>query len=184
MDFYVTLAEAAAAEPSKLLSPQAAIAGAVILLIGGIIFFFCEAMVPSFGALTACGMACIVGSCVCAFAYSRGLGWTFVVLNLVSIPVTVAFAFRMLPRSPLVINTQIQSAGEERETKARPDAAELAALVGKTGVALTRLNPGGTARIEGRKYDVVSDGDFIEPNTPIIVADVEGHHIEVRPQRS
>ena len=67
------------------------------------------------------------------------------------------------------------------EPRLRPDlAGPHAALIGAIGTATTVLRPAGKARINGRLYDVVSDGPFIEPDTSITVAQVTGARIVVR----
>lgn len=52
-------------------------------------------------------------------------------------------------------------------------------LLGKTGVALSTLRPSGTAEIEQNRYSVVTDGEYIEENTEIVVEAVEGSRIQV-----
>ncbi len=52
--------------------------------------------------------------------------------------------------------------------------------VGSAGVTITLLRPAGTARFGDRIVDVVSDGTYIEKDTPIIVDRVEGMRIVVR----
>ena len=47
-------------------------------------------------------------------------------------------------------------------------------LIGKQGMALSPLRPAGTAVIEGKRVDVVSEGGFIPPRTPVKVVDVQG----------
>lgn len=53
-------------------------------------------------------------------------------------------------------------------------------LLGKSGITLTPLRPAGTALIDGERYDVVSEGGFLDPDTPIHVIRVEGTRIVVR----
>ncbi|MGQ9644120.1 MAG: NfeD family protein [Ignavibacterium sp.] len=52
-------------------------------------------------------------------------------------------------------------------------------LVGKTGKALTVLRPAGIAEIEGKKYDVIADNEYIEPGKLIKVIRVEGIKVVV-----
>jgi len=47
------------------------------------------------------------------------------------------------------------------------------------GVALTMLRPAGTALFDGRRVDVVTLGEFVEPGTPVHVTAVEGPRIVV-----
>jgi membrane-bound serine protease (ClpP class) len=60
--------------------------------------------------------------------------------------------------------------------------ADLATLTGMRGQALTALRPAGSALIGRTRVDVVSDGTFIEAGVPIIVSQVEGGRVVVRPE--
>lgn len=53
-------------------------------------------------------------------------------------------------------------------------------LIGKSGKALTVLRPAGIAEIDGKKYDVVADNEYIEPGKPIKVIRVEGIKVVVQ----
>ncbi len=53
-------------------------------------------------------------------------------------------------------------------------------LVGRRGVAATDLRPAGAATIEGRRYDVVSEAEFIERGSTVEVLKHEGYRIVVR----
>jgi len=57
-------------------------------------------------------------------------------------------------------------------------------LVGCSGQAMTPLRPSGTARIEGKRYDVVTEGSHIAREADISVVKVEGSRIVVRAQSS
>lgn len=53
-------------------------------------------------------------------------------------------------------------------------------LVGKRGESFTDLRPSGTALIEGKRYDVVTDGEFIDKGKLIEVTQVTGLRIVVK----
>ena len=53
-------------------------------------------------------------------------------------------------------------------------------LVGKEGVAHTTLRPAGIAKIDGNLVDVVTEGDFIDAGSPIVVLRVVGGRNIVR----
>ncbi|ODA36755.1 hypothetical protein A6X21_15560 [Planctopirus hydrillae] len=57
-------------------------------------------------------------------------------------------------------------------------------LMGAHGVATTVLRPSGKARVGQQILDVVSDGGFVQPGTPIEVISVDGVRIVVRPSES
>jgi membrane-bound serine protease (ClpP class) len=53
-------------------------------------------------------------------------------------------------------------------------------LLERTGTALTPLRPAGTAVIDGKRVDVVTEGQMIERGTPVRVIAVEGLRVVVR----
>lgn len=53
-------------------------------------------------------------------------------------------------------------------------------LMGKQGVTLTVLRPSGTAEIDGKRYDVLTEGEFIQKNADVEVLRVVGSKIFVR----
>lgn len=55
-------------------------------------------------------------------------------------------------------------------------------LIGQLGVAFTQLRPSGTALIQGRRVDVVTEGALVEKGAPVKVIAVEGMRVIVRPQ--
>ncbi|MFO7900183.1 MAG: NfeD family protein, partial [Planctomycetota bacterium] len=88
-------------------------------------------------------------------------------------------AFMLLPKTPIgkrlmLAESQTKEAGFEPQGEKDRD------LVGKEGVSLSALRPSGEARIDGRRYDVVTEGDLIEPGTKIVVHKADGNRIVVR----
>ncbi len=53
--------------------------------------------------------------------------------------------------------------------------------MGDTGLAHTRLIPAGTAEINERLVDVVSEQGYVDANTPIRVVNVTEYRIGVEP---
>lgn len=53
-------------------------------------------------------------------------------------------------------------------------------LIGKKGIAITDLRPSGTGEFEGKEYDVVSDGKYINKGANLVVFEVEGVRIIVK----
>ena len=52
-------------------------------------------------------------------------------------------------------------------------------LLGRRGEAVTSLRPAGQAEIDGERFDVVTDGDFVEAGRAITVLHVEGFRVVV-----
>jgi membrane-bound serine protease (ClpP class) len=59
--------------------------------------------------------------------------------------------------------------------------ADHGSLRGRTGTAVSYLRPAGIASIDGRRVDVLTEGEFIAQGTPIRVVRVEGARIFVEP---
>lgn len=53
-------------------------------------------------------------------------------------------------------------------------------MIGREGIALTALRPSGTIELEGKKLDVVADGEFIVKGDKVVVSSVEGIRILVK----
>lgn len=87
-------------------------------------------------------------------------------------------AYKFLPNTrtfkAFVLDTE---SGSKTGFTSAPD---YTGLTGKEGTALTVLRPAGTAIIEGTRYDVVTQGDYIEKDSPIKVILVEGVRIVVQ----
>ncbi len=52
-------------------------------------------------------------------------------------------------------------------------------LVGKTGLVVAQLRPVGRATIDGKSYDVESQGDFFDIGTPVRVVEIQANRIIV-----
>jgi membrane-bound serine protease (ClpP class) len=56
----------------------------------------------------------------------------------------------------------------------------LATLVGQRGVALSALRPSGIARFGDVRVDVTCESEFVDANTPVVVASVNGNRVVVK----
>jgi membrane-bound serine protease (ClpP class) len=73
---------------------------------------------------------------------------------------------------------------EEKATEGYTSRTNLSELLGVEGVAVTTLRPAGTAEINGKRVDVVTDSEYIEHGKPIVVTAVEGMRVVVREKKS
>jgi membrane-bound serine protease (ClpP class) len=55
-------------------------------------------------------------------------------------------------------------------------------LVGHSGIATSYLRPAGVAAIDGQRVDVLTEGDFVQAGTAVVVTRVEGARIFVKPE--
>ncbi len=51
--------------------------------------------------------------------------------------------------------------------------------VGTVGEAISTLRPAGIARFDGKRIDVIADGEWIEKGTPVKISSTEGGHVSV-----
>lgn len=95
------------------------------------------------------------------------------------VTLAVGYAWiRKLPTSTrfrgLLLQEQMPSAAGYISSISRSE------LIGRAGVALTALRPAGAAEIGGERLDVVSEGEFIAPGTPVVVTRSDGYRHVVR----
>jgi membrane-bound serine protease (ClpP class) len=143
------------------------------MLVGAVLLAL-ETILPGLIAGTV-GLGCLVVAIYLAYA-DHGVAAGNTVLGLTTgglILGTLAW-LRWFPDSRLA--RRFVSAGQVGEIGTdRPD------LLEREGVALTNLRPSGTALIEDRRVDVVTEGQMVEKGTPVKVVAVEGLRVVVRP---
>jgi membrane-bound serine protease (ClpP class) len=88
---------------------------------------------------------------------------------------------RFLPKSNLFKKFILSE--EEKADAGYTSRTNLNELLGAEGIALTTLRPAGTAEINGKRIDVVTDSEYIENGKPIIVTEVEGMRVVVKEKK-
>ena len=53
--------------------------------------------------------------------------------------------------------------------------------MGREGTTLSELRPAGIAEIEGKRLDVVTDGEFVAAQQQVKIVEARGNRIVVRP---
>ncbi|MEO5802108.1 MAG: NfeD family protein [Verrucomicrobiota bacterium] len=143
------------------------------LIIVGAILLILETVLPGLVA-GIIGFCCLIAAVY--FAYTR-LGaetghWVFMGVAIMLVVGTICW-LKYFPNSrfarPFVSKSAIGNIGAER-----PD------LLNQTGTAFTSLRPSGTALIDDKRVDVVTEGALIEKGTPIKVVAIEGLRVVVR----
>ena len=94
----------------------------------------------------------------------------------------LAIAYKMLPQSRmgkrLILWDEM-----EREKGYHSDSYLLRIQPGMEGITASELRPVGIALFGQERMDVVSDGEYIEPKTPIRVIKVDGNRVVVEKLR-
>lgn len=149
---------------------------ALILFCAGVLLMIVEMHVPGFGAagissLVAFALAVILA----ADTVTEGIVFTGVVLLTIAVIVVVFLV--LLSHGRLSSKFILKAENSEKEGFSSAD--DHSALVGREGSAQTILRPAGRALIDGRVFDVVTDGVFIPAGTPVRVTEVNGSRIVV-----
>ncbi len=147
----------------------------IILQALGVLIIIAEIILPSAGLLTLLAMAIFGYSIFLVFdTFPSSVGMIFIGADLIVIPLLLYVGLKLLAKSPVTLQT-VLSRGKGVSSQSD----NLDFYLGKTGTALTALRPAGTARIEKKRVDVVSRGDFIEKGSSILVVEVTGNQIIV-----
>lgn len=152
-----------------------------ILIALGILLVFIEILIlPGFGAAGVPG--------IILFFVGIGMIWTKSGITTALIYASVALIFVIpiavislsLIRDSSIGKNLILSAAERSDEGYHAAPEELTTLVGKSGKALSPLRPAGVALINGQRVDIVTQGEFVKPETEIEVIKVEGSRVIVR----
>lgn len=90
----------------------------------------------------------------------------------------IASVVRLLPHSARASRLVLQPGLAAADGYTAADTDE--SLLGARGTALTPLRPAGTALVDGRRVDVVSEGTLVAAGTPVEVVSVRGSRVVVR----
>ncbi|MBA3009263.1 MAG: serine protease [Proteobacteria bacterium] len=147
----------------------------VALQILGVLVIVAEIFIPSLGLLMAIALGLFGYSLYLAFTtISSFAGMVFLGLDLLVVPVLLILGMKVLAASPLSLKNQLSSKdGVVSQTGSPRD------YLDKQGLSVTDLRPSGIALIEGKRLDVVTDGEYLDAQTPVIVTRVTGNQIIV-----
>ena len=148
------------------------IAGIITLYIIGLAAITIELFIP--GAIVGlCGAGCVITSIVLGYLHiSTMAGHILLIVGVCFIPLFFFSWYKILSKTFTV------NASEKGFSSSMDRVQE---LLSAEGFAITTLRPSGTANINGKRVDVVSEGEMISKNTRLKVIDVKGNRIVVKP---
>jgi membrane-bound serine protease (ClpP class) len=154
------------------------------LILGALLLVFIEVFVPSGGLIAIASGAVAIAGIWQLFLYDTVWGVIGLVGVLIMVPVVVGFGLKMLPSTPIgkkmFFGEGSPENDQERVEREMAVQDSLNALVGVEGQAATDLRPVGVVRIEGRRFDALAEGGFIDAGTRVRVTVVEGAQLKVR----
>lgn len=148
-----------------------------IIYIVGLLLVLIDGKFIGDGTLGIIGIiAMIVSVALTAPNITAGL---YAVVGLI-IGIFISFSFlKFLPRRNVWSKLMLKDRLTEEEGYSTLNE-EYVKLVGKRGETITDLRPVGNVRIEGKEYSCISEGQWIEKGTEVIVQEVDGTKILVK----
>ena len=149
---------------------------AALMLAGGVLIILTDIFFAMTGFVTAAGIALCIGglflllggSSSALYIIAGGLVLSIIVFWHLAKHLTTGRLWRRLTLSQRSDSASGYTSNDDYTF-----------LTGHAGITATPLRPAGTAKIDGRPYDVVTQGEFILRGTPIIVRRVIGNRIIV-----
>lgn len=158
-------------------------AWALLIFVIGLALIILEVFViPGFGIAGILGIILMLGSVFYTFFQNTedvttALLWLSISIIFTSVLAIIATVF--LPKSAPFQRFALSTVMSTEAGYHSAGTQDFQSFLGKTGIALTPLRPAGTVRIDNKRLDVVTVGDFIARNTPVKVLEVEGSKISV-----
>ncbi|MDG5816282.1 NfeD family protein [Chitinispirillales bacterium ANBcel5] len=149
----------------------------ILIQLLGIIIILAEFILPSAGILTVTALGLFAYSLYLVFAnVSTTAGFVLLAADLILIPILIIIGVKLLAISPVTLRSSLgQGDGSDANEPKSPKE-----LIGVEGETVTDLRPAGVAIIGSKRCDVVSRGEFIAKNSPVIVAATDGNRIVVK----
>jgi membrane-bound serine protease (ClpP class) len=157
------------------------IAWAIILLVLGCALVVLEVFIPSGGIISVLAAVTFIASIIVASWESPTTGpvtgLAFAAVTVFVVPVLVAMAFKYWPRTRMgkAFLGDLQTEKEVLPEDPRR------ALLGRVGVARSKMLPSGAVEIDGQMIDAVTQGQAIEPGAYVVVVEVRANRVVVRP---
>lgn len=152
----------------------------IVAFIVGLVLLLSELFIPSYGILGITGGISLISGIVMAtpdgrFTFYALLFATFLAVVII-VFVVQKFKHRAVWNKMILKETLSTDEGFVAQSSKQY-------LIGQLGMTVTPLRPAGTAKFGHERIDVVTDGQFIMPNTPVLVIKVEGTRVVVDVQQ-
>lgn len=147
-------------------------------------------LIPGFGIAGFLGVLALVAGLYLSFLgsyptpaeiWNAGFRMLTVVV-VVAIGIGVMLVF--LPHTPLWARLSLKTRLAKGSGQSQgPEIPPPAPLLGAEGMTLTPLLPSGTGLFQGRRLDIISEGEYISVDTPVMIVHIEGNRLVVRSGR-
>ncbi len=149
----------------------------ILLLIIGFGLVFLEMHIPGFGVPGIAGAICLILAVVLtAQNFGQALVMVLAILAVLGTMLGVVLTWFTKGKlfKPLILSD------EQNKEQGYISSSDLDYLLGKKGIAITDLRPAGSVDIDGVKFDVVSDGEYILSGSKVEIFKVSGVKLLVK----
>ncbi len=158
---------------------------AFLLLAISVFLFAAEFFIPSGGLITVLAISSLVASILFAaqswWGESPVYFWSFVASAFVLVPLSILGAIHILPYTAWGRHVTLEPPSGEGLTGFQDEVDFLGSQVGRTGITVTVLNPGGMVEIDGERLHCEGDGMMLDSGEVVEVTGVNGNRLRVRP---
>lgn len=146
----------------------------ILFALLGFLAIILEFFVPSAGVIGVLGIGFVIIGIVFTFInYGLIIGTIFLISVLIIGPIVFFVYFKLFPKSyigkKLILNNKYTNEQINENQK----------LLNCTGISATNLRPVGEGIINNQRYNVTTQGDYIEKDKKIRVIKLEGNNIVV-----
>jgi membrane-bound serine protease (ClpP class) len=156
--------------------------GPMVICFVGLLLLLIEVfLIPGFGIIGILGISCIMISFFAAFGMENIESAVSVISIslLVSSTLIILLTIYILPKSTIFKKIMLTTQNTNKSGFSSHVNNDVE-LLHKRGVAYSTLRPAGAVMVDGKRYDVVADGDFIQQGEAIEVIQVDGLKITVK----
>lgn len=155
----------------------------------GIVLLFVEiAFIPGFGFAGVAGVLCMLASILLTrlptFDFWRVEDISIVVgqfsLSMIGAIIAATIVLKSLPKVAAFNRLILGSDTKASDGYVSAPTEEDESLVGQTGVTVSELRPVGIGLFDGRRLDIIADGEFIEEQTAVKIISAHGARVVVR----
>jgi len=146
------------------------------LLVAAFILVFFEVILPG-GILGIIAALCVIlASWFAGAEFGAGIGFLTFAGSAAAIAILAFVEFKLLARTSLGRAFFLKSSVTGHSNIAPAEAS----IIGKKGIALTRLNPTGKVVIDGQTYEAHSQDGYIEADQPVLVVAQDNFNLIIK----
>ena len=153
-----------------------------LIFAAGVLLLLGDVFLPSHGILSVSAVGLLIWAIARTFQYGgTNAGLVALLACVVFLPTFVYGAIRIWPNTPIGRRIAPPNPVVTAYDTSIPTA-ELEALLGRTGRAVSQLRPVGMCEFDGQRVSCIAEFGMIEPDTAVLAVRLAGANLAVRPQ--